>query len=303
MPALRREARRQVQDLGPALRLLPGRLRDLQLRDHGLAHLGRRPDPRLPLPAGHVLLGEAGRAADQPGRRPAGRDPPAGPVRPQRSGAASPTSARTAMSFVADGEVAGPAQGDAPRDRRHPRRRKASSGRRPARSATWSAPSEDEGPGLKYGVQFGISRMSIQSVHAPDPDFARRGEGPRGPARGPGRRPPADFVRSSLMSPHVIRLENRRGEEIVGLLNTSLPLDDRPVPVVVIPPAFGKTKEVLFGLALTLVRELPAPGQAPGRRPLRRHPQEGREPQRSRGRRAALRDAQHQLQPGRRRTS
>src|SRR5665647_1166520 len=34
----------------------------------------------------------------------------------------------------------------------------------------------DEGIGLKYGVQFGISRMSIQSVHAPDPDFARRGE-------------------------------------------------------------------------------------------------------------------------------
>src|SRR4030042_4039338 len=33
-----------------------------------------------------------------------------------------------------------------------------------------------EGSGLKYGVQFGISRMSIQSVNAPEPDFARRGE-------------------------------------------------------------------------------------------------------------------------------
>jgi ubiquinone/menaquinone biosynthesis C-methylase UbiE len=54
------------------------------------------------------------------------------------------------------------------------------------------------------------------------------------------------------MAPHVIRLENGRGEEIVGLLNTSLPLDDKPVPVVVVPPAFGKTKETLFGLALTL---------------------------------------------------
>jgi len=54
------------------------------------------------------------------------------------------------------------------------------------------------------------------------------------------------------MTPQVIRLENRRGEEIVGLLNTALPLDDKPVPVVIIPPAFGKTKEVLFGLALTL---------------------------------------------------
>ena len=50
------------------------------------------------------------------------------------------------------------------------------------------------------------------------------------------------------MTPQVIRLENRLGEEIVGLLNTALPLDEKPVPVVIIPPAFGKTKEVLFGL-------------------------------------------------------
>jgi ubiquinone/menaquinone biosynthesis C-methylase UbiE/CheY-like chemotaxis protein len=111
----------------------------------------------------------------------------------------------------------------------------------------------DEGLGLKYGVQFGISRMSIQSVHAPDPDFARRGEEDSGK---PGLRSslpvPFDFVRSSLMSPHVIRLENRQGEEIVGLLNSALPLDNKPVPVVIVPPAFGKTKETLFGLALTL---------------------------------------------------
>ncbi len=111
----------------------------------------------------------------------------------------------------------------------------------------------DEGVGLKYGVQFGISRMSIQSVHAPDPDFARRGEDAqeRAGLRAPLQLP-VDFARSSLMSPHVIRLENRRGEEIVGLLNSALPLDSGPVPVVIVPPAFGKTKETLFGLALTL---------------------------------------------------
>lgn len=111
----------------------------------------------------------------------------------------------------------------------------------------------DEGPGLKYGVQFGISRMSIQSVHAPDPDFARRGEeAVEKPAfQGPVH-VTSDFVRTSLMTPHVIRLESQRGEEIVGLLNTAMPLDDKPIPVVVVPPAFGKTKETLFGLALTL---------------------------------------------------
>ncbi len=112
---------------------------------------------------------------------------------------------------------------------------------------------EGEGPGLKYGVQFGISRMSIQSVHAPDPDFARRGSDPpeRPGSLGAAHLPPG-FVRTSLMVPHVIRLENRRGEEIVGLLDAALPLEDRPVPVVIVPPAFGKTKETLFGLALTL---------------------------------------------------
>ncbi len=119
-----------------------------------------------------------------------------------------------------------------------------------------------EGPGLKYGVQFGISRMSIQSVHAPDPDFARRGEdaGERPHGR-PAAAVPPDFVRTSLMAPQVIRLESRRGEEIVGLLNTALPLEDKPVPVVVVPPAFGKTKETLFGLALTLCENFRLLGQ------------------------------------------
>ena len=113
--------------------------------------------------------------------------------------------------------------------------------------------SGDEGSGLKYGVQFGISRMSIQSVQPPDPDFGRRGEDAHDrPSLRGGAQMPADFVRTSLMVPHVIRLESRRGEEIVGLLNTALPLDGQPVPVVIVPPAFGKTKETLFGLALTL---------------------------------------------------
>lgn len=112
-----------------------------------------------------------------------------------------------------------------------------------------------EGPGLKYGVQFGIGRMSIQSVQTPDLDFARRTEDILDVAAARSAIGlPTDFARTDLMTPRVIRLENRRGEEIVGLLNSSLPLDEKPVPVVLIPPAFGKTKEVLFGLALTLIQ-------------------------------------------------
>jgi len=114
---------------------------------------------------------------------------------------------------------------------------------------------EGEGRGLKYGVQFGISRMSIQSVHAPDPDFTRHGKDILDVAAARSAIGlPTDFARTDLMTPRVIRLENRRGEEIVGLLNSSLPFDERPVPVVLIPPAFGKTKEVLFSLALTLIQ-------------------------------------------------
>jgi len=120
----------------------------------------------------------------------------------------------------------------------------------------------DEGIGMKYGVQFGISRMSIQSVHAPDADFARRGEEVMDAAAAQGESGPSPtLAKTDLMKPHVIRLENRRGEQIVGLLNSSLPLDDTPVPVVIIPPAFGKTKEVLFSLALTLIQNFRALGK------------------------------------------
>ncbi|MGB8959963.1 MAG: PilZ domain-containing protein [Candidatus Aminicenantales bacterium] len=120
----------------------------------------------------------------------------------------------------------------------------------------------DEGVGLKYGVQFGISRMSIQSVHAPDPDFARRGEEIIDVStirNAPG--PSASLGQADLATPRVIRLENSHGEEIVGLVNSSFPLDENPIPVVIIPPAFGKTKEVLFGLALTLIQNFRAVGR------------------------------------------
>ncbi|MGZ5423165.1 MAG: methyltransferase domain-containing protein, partial [Candidatus Aminicenantales bacterium] len=120
----------------------------------------------------------------------------------------------------------------------------------------------DEGIGLKYGIQFGISRMSIQSVHAPDPDFARRGEEAVDVStivNAPGLL--ASLAQADLATPRVIRLENPHGEEIVGLVNSSFPLDENPIPVVIIPPAFGKTKEVLFGLALTLIQNFRAMGR------------------------------------------
>ena len=104
--------------------------------------------------------------------------------------------------------------------------------------------------GVKYGIQFGIGRMSIQSVQAPDLDLEPGAEEPgtRHAARPAATEPGQPFHGP----PEVFRVETRQGEEIVGLVNSSLPLDERPVPVVIVPPAFGKTKETLFGLALTL---------------------------------------------------
>ncbi len=108
---------------------------------------------------------------------------------------------------------------------------------------------------LRYGIQFGIGRMSIQSTKVPGVEFHldKRPSGlgsqkPKGQDSLPDPDPHLNHT------PEVIHLENSKGEEIVGLLNTSMPLNEEPTPVVLIPPAFGKTKETLFGLALTIVQ-------------------------------------------------
>ncbi len=113
--------------------------------------------------------------------------------------------------------------------------------------------------GIIYGIQFGIGRASIQSVHAPELAAGQRAEeslAEHPPPPGPGAA--LNLSQFVHLPPVVFRAENKRGEEIVGLINSSLPLDEKAVPVVVIPPAFGKTKEVLFGLALTLVQNFRA---------------------------------------------
>ncbi|MBM3293188.1 MAG: methyltransferase domain-containing protein [Candidatus Aminicenantes bacterium] len=113
-----------------------------------------------------------------------------------------------------------------------------------------AAPGES-GPAMKIGIQFGIGRMNIEAIKAPPlDDFS---DGGRTARRGsPAARRPGDFESRFMAPPEVVRFSGRKGETIVGLLNTSLPLDSRPVPVVLIPPAFGKTKETLSSLALSL---------------------------------------------------
>jgi ubiquinone/menaquinone biosynthesis C-methylase UbiE len=106
---------------------------------------------------------------------------------------------------------------------------------------------------IRYGVQFGIGRLSIQSTRplAPDPRAVHDGGAEKDqPLK---MRRAADLNAIVHSAPDVLHIETTRGEEIVGLLNTAFPLDDQPIPVVIIPPAFGKTKETLFGLALALI--------------------------------------------------
>jgi ubiquinone/menaquinone biosynthesis C-methylase UbiE/CheY-like chemotaxis protein len=107
---------------------------------------------------------------------------------------------------------------------------------------------------LRYGVQFGIGRLTVLASEMAK--MSAPGERPRTHPTdkfGTGPKPYADMSELAKEPPQVIRLENRKGEEIVGLLNTSLPLDQNPIPVVIVPPAFGKTKETLFALAQTIV--------------------------------------------------
>jgi ubiquinone/menaquinone biosynthesis C-methylase UbiE len=115
----------------------------------------------------------------------------------------------------------------------------------------------ENGERMKYGVQFGIGRMSIRSSDAPTFESTAGKEAKEPHAATEPVHDPRDVQRAidalARRTPEVIRIENKLGEEIVGLLNTSLPLGQEPVPVIIIPPAFGKTKEVLFALALTLI--------------------------------------------------
>jgi CheY-like chemotaxis protein/ubiquinone/menaquinone biosynthesis C-methylase UbiE len=108
---------------------------------------------------------------------------------------------------------------------------------------------------MKYGIQFGIGRKTIRVTDLPKfaPMAERTGKAPSSSPNRTAMDTQEGLDALVRRPPEVLRLENKLGEEIVGLLNTSLPLGPDPVPVVLIPPAFGKTKEVLFALALTLI--------------------------------------------------
>lgn len=124
-----------------------------------------------------------------------------------------------------------------------------------------------EGPGteIRYGIQFGIGRLIIQASRAPEPDKEHSFKVSPVPDKShQALRRATDLSELAHTDPEIIHLENSEGEDIIGLLNTSFPPDRQPIPVIVIPPAFGKTKETLFALALTIVTNFHAHGKQVG---------------------------------------
>lgn len=115
---------------------------------------------------------------------------------------------------------------------------------------------------FRYGLQFGIGRLSIDTAKLPEFEVPkeRKPTGDTDSLR-PGPRRYSDLDELAKKPPQVIRLENKRSEELVGLLDHSLPLDGSPIPVIIIPPAFGKTKETLFALSQTIIENFYLCGQ------------------------------------------
>ncbi len=96
-------------------------------------------------------------------------------------------------------------------------------------------------PVLRIGVEAGVRRREVPFSRYTPEQWARAAAGPRkGGYRGTG-----------AGSSTVVRYHNRKGQEIVGLLNSTSP--GAEAPVVIIPPAFGKKKEVMSALAATLL--------------------------------------------------
>ncbi len=93
---------------------------------------------------------------------------------------------------------------------------------------------------LQVGIEAGIRRSEFQFKKISCSQWKKQKQKhPKRPTR----------VRDSMM-PDIVRYENRSGRELVALLNyTRLGIES---PVVILPPAFGKKKETLSPLVVTL---------------------------------------------------
>jgi ubiquinone/menaquinone biosynthesis C-methylase UbiE/c-di-GMP-binding flagellar brake protein YcgR len=99
---------------------------------------------------------------------------------------------------------------------------------------------DDGGRILQIGVEAGVRKDTIHCRRHSEEEW--RSESTRSQR--------ANHCEDDFAHSEVVRYRNQHGQEIVGLLNATKTAG--PAPVVVIPPAFGKKKECLAPLALTL---------------------------------------------------
>ncbi len=164
----------------------------------------------------------------------------------------------------------------------------------------------DDGNGglLRYGVQFGIARVAVQVQRdarlRAGRSTSRAPTIPRSCAWRPRRQSDLGEL-AKRPTPTSSAWRTPRGEEIVGLLNTSFPLDGRPGPGRHHSAGLRQDQGNAVRPGPDDHRELPPARQAHRRPPLRRRPPQGRKPQGPGRLRTALRDAPRQLQPRRRR--
>ena len=124
---------------------------------------------------------------------------------------------------------------------------------------------------IEMGIAFGIgNRMFQRGVHPRALGRKRRGGLLHRVtslvatwaqfALAPGNPENRQVKRSQV---EVVRFANRKRQEIVGIVNSTRrdPTQPMRTPVVIIPPGYGKRKESLSGVALSIVETFARNGQ------------------------------------------
>ena len=95
---------------------------------------------------------------------------------------------------------------------------------------------------VQIGIEAGIRRAEFRFKKISCPQWKKQKP----------RRPDHGSLQRDIIIPDLVRYENRNGRELVALLNYTRLGDE--CPVVILPPAFGKKKETLSPLVVTLLQ-------------------------------------------------
>ena len=109
------------------------------------------------------------------------------------------------------------------------------------------------------GVQLDVRRRSFRPV---EPHMVKIAPTPGNSDAAPHPETPAAITGASRADDlQLVTFPNPDGHETVGILNLVPCESGGPVPTVILPPAWGKTKETLFALAMVLVESFRQQGK------------------------------------------